>query len=805
MIGNYFKIAWRHFRKDRFISLVNFTGLVIGMTTVLFIWKYVDYERSYDTFHSNYDNIYRVRTDRVKNGVPFMQFAAGAAGAGQLMQQNFPEVENYVKLTGSSEAVYSSDFENNYRLDNVYYAMPSLFEIFSFDLVSGDKSSALSEPFTACISTTTANKLFGNEDPIGKTFTRNGTTEYRVTGTFEDSPANSHLKYDMLLSYITFSDVFNEGGGSESSPYWDGFFTYLQLAPGTDVRALEAKIPEVIEKTYDEEARESVEFYLQPLSDIHLNSHYLFEAEVNGDGQAIRALFFIGIIVLLVAWFNYINLSTARAQLRAKEVGVRKVIGGSRKGLMTQFLVEVALLNVMALLISFVMVHLLNPFFTNLVGKDIPLSSLSAGQVVFILGAIFVIGTVLAGLYPAFLLSSFKPIAALRSSISTRKPGGQPLRQSLVVMQFIVATALIASTLLVYKQLRYMQNARLGINIDQMLILKGPNVTDSTISSRKDVFRQQVGQLEAVKGVVGSSSVPGQAFGWTAGGVTRLGYSEEFSESFHVMVADEDYASLYETELVAGRYMDEEMSTDVASCILNETGASLLRFQSPEEAVGAQIEFWNNRYKVVGVVKDFHQESPKDEVEPMILGPLDARSSPDYYSLKVSTEGLESTLASLESVWSGVFGSDPFEYFFLDDHFNKQYESDQRFAKVFSIFSGLAIFISCLGLFALVTFVIERKRKDLSIHKVLGASVTELVSLIVRDFLKLVIISLIIAIPIAYYFMDGWLKDFAFHVDIGWGIFIISAIIILLISLITVGAQSVRAAFENPVKSLRSE
>lgn len=806
MFKSNLKIAWRHLLKNRFVTSINLSGLIIGMTAALFIWQYVHYERSYDDFHENADRIYRVRTDRIKDGVPFMQFAGGTAGIAPLMKNSFPEVEDYVKLTSSGEAIYAYRQDKSMLVKKVYFATTSIFDVFSFPLLKGDPQTALSEPFTACISASTAETLFGNEDPIGKTITRNKNQQYKVTGIFADCPANSHLKFNILLSYVTFSDVLTEGD-SETSMTWDGFFSYLLLKPNADWQALEAKIPMAIEANYEEDIQKSVAFYLQPLPDIHLNSNYLVEAEVNGNGNTVKFLFLIGISVLLIAWFNYINLATANSELRAKEVGVRKVLGGSSGKLVGQFLTEAALINIFAIVTSFALVWVLHPFFESLVGEKSPLILFSDGRLLGLTALILLVGTLLSGLYPAFILSSFKPILTLKPGFSGKAKGGrQWLSKGLVTLQFIASVGLIAGTMIIYKQLSYLQDTKLGLNIDQTLIIKGPIGTDSTFVQKSSVFKQEVEKIGEVKKLVASTSIPGQAFGWTAGGVHRIGAPEDESESFHVMAADVDYTQLYEMELAAGRHMSDQMGSDgKTACLLNETGAKLLQFESPDDAIGKNLEFWGEQFTIVGVLKDFYQESPKAEIEPLVLRARPSNWGVDYYSVKLNTQNLSSSMAGIESSWTTLFPDNPLEHFFLDDHFNKLYESEERFSKVFTLFSGLAILVSCLGLFALVTFMTERKRKEIGVRRVLGASVGSIVSLLSKDFVKIIGLALVIATPLAWYVMQQWLEGFANRISIPWWFFALAGVIALGIAFATISFQSARAALADPVDAIRNE
>ncbi len=799
MIRNYFKTAWRNLIKNKFISLINLTGLIVGMTTLLFIWQYVNYERSYDQFNEKSDRIFRVRTDRVENGVTVMQLAAGTAGAGPVLKDNLPEIEDYTELKNAGEAVYSSRKGISVRDSKVYFASSSLFSIFSFQLIRGNPGNALEEPFTACISQSTAKKLFDDENPVGKTLKSNGKDEYRITGVFADCPENSHIKFNILLSYSTFLNP------NETSFTWDGFFTYLLLKPGVDWKSLENKFPEEIEKVKGEETKNAVRLYLQPLKDIHLHSNYLYEAEVNGDGYAVNFLFLIGIIVLFIAWFNYINLITARSELRAKEVGIRKVIGGDRKELIKQFLAEAGLLNVIAILGSYFLSLAVYPFFKLLLGNN-DTSVLFSAKILIVSFVILFCGTLLVSLYPAIRLTSFRPITALQSRNKFTKNGIQNLfSKSLVALQFVGCIGLIACTAIVFKQLNYMLESKLGINMGQTLVIRGPRVTDSTANIQYKTFEKEIKDISAVDQVTGSSSVPGQSFGLTAEGVHLVGDPDEQTENFHVMAARANYSKMFEMKLVAGRYMSDEMKTDQRACLINETGMRLLHYNKPDEAVNSEIEFWGARFKIVGVLKDFHQQSQKSAIEPMIMMLRPDNQIPEYISVKLNTGGLNKTMASIQKQWETFFTDNPFEYFFMDDHFNQQYQADRRFAKILTLFSALAIFISCLGVFALVNFVVDRKRKEIGIRKVNGAKISEILTMLNKDFIKWVAIAFVIATPIAYYAMHKWLENFAYKTTLSWWIFALAGLLALGIALLTVSWQSWRAATRNPVEALRYE
>ncbi|MFT4761268.1 MAG: putative ABC transport system permease protein [Paraglaciecola sp.] len=538
--------------------------------------------------------------------------------------------------------------------------------------------------------------------------------------------------------------------------------------------------------TYDNDTAEKVVFALQPLKGIHLNSNYLFETEAGGNGNAVSFLFFIDIFVLLIAWFNYINLSTARSEMRAKEVGIRKVAGSDKRSLIFQFLTEAALLNLLAILCSFALAQLLSPWFIKLVDKPIPMSIFTNGPLLLAILATFLIGTVLAGLYPAFLLSSFKPISVLKTDFTSNQVSRENwMRKGLVVFQFMASIGLIASTLVVYNQLQFMQKSDLGIDIDKTLIIKSPILRDSTYGSTSLTFKKELESLAAVKEISATTSVPGQEFGWTAG-INLVGAPEGEWEGLHALAVDHNYAESYGMKFMAGRPMDKNNSNDVNSVILNERGAKQFKFNTSEEALGAQINFWGDVVTVIGVVKNFHQESPKSVIEPMIMRVLTRPEQTRYYSLKMNTQDLQSSITRMEAKWNEFFPGNSFDYFFLDNHFNQQYASNRLFGKIFTLFSGLAFFVSCLGLFALVAFVAERKRKEIGIRKVLGASVPSIVGLLSKEFIKLVIVALVIATPLAWFSMNSWLDNFENRIDIPLWIFGVSGILAMVIAFVTV-------------------
>ncbi len=808
MFSYHLKIAFRHLWKHKYTTSINLSGLIVGMTAALLIWQYVSFEKSYDDFHDNADRIVRVRTDRYNQGELSTQFAAGAACAGPLLHESFSEIEDHVKIYAPGERVVRHE-DVTFRESKLAFAGKSFFTIFSYPLLTGDKETCLAEPLTVCISESIAHKYFGEKDPLGKSLNIDGLREYKITGVFRDMPENTHLDYNILLSYITLPSIIWPTYNSETTPDWDGFLAYLLLRPGVDAGLLESKFPALIEQKFGakfKESNEAMVWVLQPLRDIYLISHYMGEAKANGDANAVRFLSIIGGLILLIAWFNYINLSTARTDIRAREVGVRKVVGSTRGNLIMQFLTEASVLTFGAISIAVLLTSFLIPVFSKFIGKTIPLTLFTEPHLWFGLIGIFTLGSLLAALYPAFVHSAFSPVSMLKgSATTTRGQGFNGLRKSLVVLQFAASVSLIVCTFVVFRQLSHMQETALGLKIDQTVVLHAPRIADSTYHDKFETFKQEALRIPAIKNLTASTAVPGSAVDWNAGGIRRWGAPDADGKQVRALSLDYDYVTAYGLEVVAGRAFARGMHTDSTACMINELTALQLQFSSPEEAVGVDINFWGDRLTIVGVVKNYHHESPKAAYEPLVLRVLNPESPPKYYSMKLNTEQLPQTMQAIEALWKNVFHGNPFDHFFLDQHFALQYAADRRFGYVFGVFAALAIFVSCLGLFALAAHIAERRTKEIGVRKVLGASVENLVGLMTRDFMWLVLIGILIASPVAWYMMNSWLTGFATRIKIEWSIFLFSGLLAIIIAFATISFQSIKAALVNPVTSLRSE
>lgn len=807
MLQNYLKIAWRNIMRHKAYSGINILGLAIGIAACLLILQYVFYEFSYENFHVNKDRIYRVRQDRFDNGKISTQWAAGAYGVGNAFKDAIPEIEDYVKVVPNGRV--TADVGNQpLKIEKVFFTSSSFFNIFTYPVLAGDKNTALKEPFTAALSESSAKRIFGTTNVVGKSLELNRNSNYKITAVFKDAPANTQLKPELLLSYATFVKWTTDstGNGPENAWEWDGCLTYLLLHKGADPLAVEKKFPPIAEKFVGADMKKyhsAVIYLLQPLTAIHLTSHYMLEPGENGDGKTVYLLLGIAFFIVIIAWVNYINLATARAMTRAREVGVRKAIGSQRRQLIFQFLCESALLNGFAVAIALFIVSVAIPGFNRLSGQHLTFSLF--GDINFWAGlaCLFAVGVFFSGLYPAFVLSGFRPIEVLKGKMNSTSQGAL-LRKSLVVFQFAASLFLLIGTVTVYRQIQYMRKQSLGINIDQTLVVSAPIVgIDSTFLQKMTAFKQQLQQQSSIHDVTVSTSIPGEAVGWNAGGIKLVGADESTQKQYRVIGVDYDYVKTYGLKLIAGRAFSKEFGSDNNSVIFNRKAIEQLGFMKPADALGKKIDFWGNQYTIAGVAENFHQQSLREAYEPLIL-----RLIPDvngYLSVKTNAATASETITLIKAEWKRFFPGNTFEYFFLDDHFNEQYTADQRFGQVFTLFTSLAILVACLGLFGLASFTTLQRTKEIGIRKVLGASVTTILKLLFREFTWLLLIAFVIAAPVAWLTTSSWLQGYAFRISLQWPYFLLPFVTIIAIALITVSFQSIKAAIANPVKSLRTE
>jgi putative ABC transport system permease protein len=819
MLKSYLTTAWRNIRKNKVFSGINVIGLSIGMAACLLILQYVNFELSYDQFNTNMGDLYRVYNDRYQNGKLIQHGTITYSGIGKAMQTDYPEVVEHTRVEPYGQQIVT--YNNKKFGDQEMLGVDNSFlTMFSYPLVAGDKRTALTAPYTMIITETAANRYFGVKgnnvaSVLGKAvIVGNDSTPYKITGVCKDVPENSHLQFDLLGSYMTIylgKDPYKEADYNfTSSDFWH----YIQLKHGADYKTLEAKFGGFSQKYFQgNKVSGSVEkFYLQPLAKAHLYSDFEYEIGKTGSATVVWGLLIIALFIIVIAWVNYINLSTARSSERAKEVGVRKVIGAERGQLIRQFLTESFLINLFALILGIALMFILQPAFNALVGHKLSFSYLlqrSVGGYSITIGllALMLTGIFISGFYPAFVLSSFRPILVLKGRFSSSK-SGILLRKGLVIGQFGITVALIIGSMVVYRQIRFMNKQELGMNIDQMLIVKPPSLTrwDSTFISRMNSMTHELSQIPGVRGAATS---------WNSMG-------GETGRSFNIRRVDQDntvhftmrnngisigFLDLYKIKVIAGRdytYTDFNPNFDLLhNIILNESATKLLGFATPQEAIGKTILRGGHKWEVVGVIDNYHQKSLRYPIEPTLLIP--AYGTYSTISVKVNTKDLPSTIAGIKKIYDGFFPGNYFDYYFLDAKYNEQYANDQLFGKAFSIFAGFAIFIACLGLLGLSLFATAQRTKEIGVRKVLGASVGNIVLLLSRDFIGLVILAFIIASPIAWFVMHQWLQDFAYRINIEWWVFAIAGLLAVTIALVTISYQAIRAAVANPVRALRSE
>ncbi len=805
MLRNYFKIAWRNIMRHKAYAGINILGLAIGIAACLLILQYVSFELSYENFQVNKDRIYRIQQDRYDNGKLSTQWAAGAYAPGNSFKDVIPEITDYVKLLQRGEVVTEVD-NQPVKIQKMFYASESFFKIFTYPLVAGDKNTALKEPYTAALSESTAKRIYGSTNVIGKSIQLNRGDNYKITAVYKDAPVNTQLKPNILLSYATFVKRNLPNNNPETAWMWDGCLTYVVLRDGVDPANVEKKFPPIVEKAVGAEMKKfnaSVTYHLQPLKDIHLYSHYMLEPETNGDGKTTYLLAGIALFIVIIAWVNYVNLATARAITRAREVGIRKAIGSQRRQLIIQFLSESALLNGLALVLAMLIVLVAIPGFNRLTGQHLSFSLFTEANFWLGLLILFVVGVFFSGMYPAFILSGFKPIEVLKGKLTSTKQGAL-LRKSLVVFQFAASLFLLIGTVTVYKQIQYMRKQSLGINVDQTLVVTPPVVgVDSTYPSRLKAFKETLQKQSSVADITVSTSIPGEAVGWNAGGIKLVGTDESTQKQYRVIGVDYDYIKTYGLKLVAGRAFSKEFGTDDSAVVFNRKAMEQLGFNKPEDAVGKRIDFWGRVYTIIGIAENFHQQSLRESYEPLILRYIPGLSG--YLSIKTKTAQAGQTIDQVKTAWNSFFSGNTFEYYFLDEHFDDQYKADQRFGKVFGLFTSLAILVACLGLFGLASFTTLQRTKEIGIRKVLGASISSILQLLYREFIVLLVVAFLVATPLAWLAMDKWLQDYAFRIDLQWTYFLIPFMAIIAVALVTVSFQSVKAALANPVKSLRTE
>ena len=811
MFKNYFKVALRNLWKHKGFSAINIIGLAMGLACFIMIAMYVTDELSYDRYNEKAGRIYRINSD-IRFGGTDMIMAVSADPMGATLKKDYPQVEEYTRIYASSGSKLIKKGNEYINEDRVANADSTLFNVFTFPAVAGDTKTALNEPNTVVITESTAKKYFGSTSAaLGKNVETDekGSTLYKVTAVIKDIPHNSHFNFDFFFSMDNVDYSF----GNFLS---HNFHTYILLKPGTDYKEFNKNFPQVIDKYILPQAKQfmkiesmadfartgnKLEYSLFPLTDIHLHSSRYVELAANGNIQYVYIFSAVALFILLIACINFMNLSTARSAGRAKEVGIRKVLGTEKRSLIGQFLTESTLMAFIALLLAFVFTYLSLSWFNNIAGKEMQISALLKPQYLIFLLSLPVIVGVLAGSYPAFFLSSFQPISVLKGKINSGFKKSN-LRSSLVVIQFTTSIILIIGTIIIYNQLNYIQTTKLGFNKDQVLVINNPGVP----RENREAFKNEIAKLSGVKSAsfagylpVSNSSRNDNTFSTEAVMTEKNGFN---MQDWNI---DYNYIPTLGMEIIKGRNFSPEFGSDSSAMIINESTAKVLGSDDP---IGKKLYTIPGpgqptiSYTIVGVVKNFNYESLRKNVGPLCFQLGNGRWATAY---RVATTDIAGLLKNIESKYKEMAPGMPFSYQFLDDSFDNMYREEQRVGKVALTFSLLAVLIACLGLFGLATYMAEQRTKEIGVRKVLGASVRDIVSMLSKDFLKLVFISFVIAVPVAWWGMNKWLQDFAYRISIGWWIFIAAGVIAMLIALFTVSFQAIKAALANPVKSIRTE
>jgi putative ABC transport system permease protein len=806
MLHNFLTIAFRNLWRNKAFSAINISGLAIGIATCLIILLFVRNEMSYDQFHEKADRIVRVVFRGSING-ELMKEGHVMPPTAQTLKTDYPEVLEATRFRGAGTPIVAYG-DKKFKEGSFALADSNFFSVFTFPFLQGDPRTALSQPNTAVITQELAQKYFRSENPMGKVLNiKSWNTSYKITGVMQKMPANSHFHFDLLASMASISDA--------KSPSWmtSEYYTYLVLPSGYDYKKLEAKLPQVVEKYMGPQLQQAMGMniaqfrqkgnelglMLQPLTSIHLHSDNLYELEPGGDSRYVYLFGVIALFMLLIACINFMNLSTASASRRAREVGIRKVLGSLQRELVRQFLLESILLTGIALVLAVFLVQLTLPFFNLLAGTELNLPLADEPWLLPILILFGLLVGTLAGSYPAFFLSSFNPVAVLKGRFTAGRKSIS-FRSALVVFQFFVSVTLMVGTGVVYRQLQYIQNKKLGYEKEQVLVVQ----ESWMLGNREEAFRGQLLQDTRVVNASISAYLPAGPSNYNNFTVYAEDNAFQLVKTLRYEV-DHRYIPTLGMEIVAGRNFSEDFATDAEGAVINETAANLFGWK--EKALGHILTNSNNQgekksYRVIGVVKDFHFKSLHERISPlmMVLG-----NNSGSIIVKAKTQDIQGLLASVKKQWSQFNTEAPLSYSFLDERFEATYRSEQKVGQILGIFAGLTIFVACLGLFGLATFTAEKRRKEIGIRKVVGASVIDIVALLSKEFLKLVLIANVLAWPLVYYLMNRWLENFAYHIGIGWWMFALAGVSALLIALLTVSFQAIKAALNNPVKSLRTE
>lgn len=795
-MNRYLQSTYRYFKNNFAFLFINQLGLILGLSIFFFAYQYVRFEWSYDRFNENYDKIYRLVTDlQSAHGI---EYESASAPTGAAIKEAFPEVEAYTRVF-LDYVLFTNEEKDEITQENLAYVDPNVFSVFTLPLLKGNPETALDKPFSLVLSETAARKFFGTTDCIGKTLILDSTYPATVTAIMKDMPYNSHFRTDIMLSMSSLLEVWAPFIATQWKRF--GFYTYLVLKPGTSLPDFNRKVKNFLNDHIDDD-QITYTLKAEPLKGLYFDAKARgtrYGSAVVGNISNLYIFSIVAILVLVIAHFNFINLSIALSLKRAREVGIRKVLGASRSQLVWQFILDALVISVISFIAVVVLAVIFRPYFNQLAGKPISRNILGDPHLMLVLGVICLVSGLTSVLYSALYLMRIRPVHTLKGKyMETGR--GRKLKNLLVVLQFAISIVLIVSTLVMHAQLQFMHNYDLGFKQDQQLIVDFH--FDKQLVEHEEMLKQQFTAIAGVQSATFSNNIPGRLYGELPVLVQNADNELQEMEVIQYSI-DPDFVDQYELQLVAGRNFHDQEYDIRKTVILNQTAVKELGYDSPEKVIGKQVTIRDQEAEVIGVVNDFHYSSLREKVRPMCI-----RFVPSWFTFitfRISPENQASTIRNLEHKWKELVPKKPFIYLFYDQEYNAQYQSEQRFGRLFIILTTVAIIISCLGLLGVAAFSMEQRTREVGIRKVLGASIPNIMGTLLRDFLLLVLIAFVIAVPVAWYGMDRWLQDFAYRQGIGWSDFVVSGLVAGFIAVLTVSFHTIKSSLVNPVEILRDE
>lgn len=808
MIKNQLVSILRHFWRYKHFTFLNITGLIVGFVAFLLISQYVRFERSYDEFHANADNIYRLQYNMVQNGVTTVECAAAVPAVGPALKENYSQVKDFVRLLPLYTVLTFDHPEKGrlaFREEKVQFTEPSLFNVFDFTLLRGDESTALDGVNKVVLTEDAVLKYFGELDPIGQFIewsTFDGIKLLEVTGVMKNIPANSHIKFDICVSLDTYHALTNNS--SASSWTWYDFATYVQLNEGTKPLDFEERFKSdlaEIRADHWQQYNYFQEFIFQPLRSIHLTSNLTQESEPEdqGDEKSVNFLFYVAFVLVLITWINYINMSSVRLMDTAGDVGIRKTLGSENRWFYIRFLMESFIMMAVSLAVAVLVLHIIWGSFSEFVGKPLPIAYLTSQSFFIEVMLLLVVGVLMCSLYPIMISFNINPIDALKGKLDMRK--ANIVRKAFLFCQFVIATVILIIALIAYQQHELMRQKELGVKLNDIIVLDGPEVIDTLYDNKIEAFRTEINQLSGVKSFTAAYSIPGESIYWTRG-IRRVDVSGKNNITVYNVGVDYDYFTTYELDFISGRDFIDGNDADFNTVIINRALSDQLEFEQPEDAIGAKVRLGRDTISILGVIENYHQMAVTDEIEPISF---QLSSELAYYSISLEPNTSSEILSSIKALYSEFFPGNPFSYFFLDEHYNRQYDQTQRFIYVFGLFSLLAIFISYLGLAGLVSYMTTRRTKEIGLRKVLGTSNAKLISLFASSFLWILLPSSIAGWAISWPLADLWLNSFPYKIDISPIYFLLISLAIMLFVILAVVLNTLKVAKVKPAEALRYE